>query len=91
MHSDRLGWVKGLEDKWNLTLFIENGRIWDRDEKRYMTGLREIAEMHEGEFRMTATQNYRPRRGRGSATAADATPWTKWTGGRRRRTVESSG
>ena len=57
MHSDRLGWVKGLKDKWNLTLFIENGRIWDRDDKRYMTGLREIAEVHEGEFRMTATQN----------------------------------
>ena len=57
MHSDRLGWVKGLKDKWNLTLFIENGRIWDRDDKRFMTGLREIAEIHEGEFRMTATQN----------------------------------
>ncbi len=27
--GDRIGWVKGIDDKWHLTLFIENGRILD--------------------------------------------------------------
>lgn len=57
MHSDRYGWVEGIEGNWNLTLFIEHGRIIDKGDKRLMTGLREIAAIHQGEFRMTATQN----------------------------------
>lgn len=27
--GDRIGWVKGIDDNWHLTLFIENGRILD--------------------------------------------------------------
>ena len=27
MHSDRFGWVENADGTWNLTLFIENGRI----------------------------------------------------------------
>lgn len=56
-NGDRYGWIKGTNDKWNLTLFIQNGRIKDTDEYPMMTGLREIAKIHKGDFRLTANQN----------------------------------
>ncbi|SQC15390.1 sulfite reductase hemoprotein beta-component [Klebsiella pneumoniae] len=54
---DRIGWVKGIDDKWHLTLFIENGRILDYPGRPLKTGLLEIAKVHQGEFRITANQN----------------------------------
>ena len=57
LQGDRLGWVKGVDNNWHLTLFIENGRIIDTDERKLKTGLREIAKVHKGDFRMTANQN----------------------------------
>ncbi|PYI51941.1 assimilatory sulfite reductase (NADPH) hemoprotein subunit [Paenibacillus flagellatus] len=57
-HSgDRYGWVKGSNGKWHFTLFIQNGRVKDEGEQRLMTGLREIANVHNGDFRLTANQN----------------------------------
>jgi sulfite reductase (NADPH) hemoprotein beta-component len=56
-NGDRYGWVKGTNNKWHLTLFIQNGRIADVDNCRLMTGLREIAKIHTGDFRLTANQN----------------------------------
>ncbi len=56
-HGDRYGWVKGSDGKWHFTLFIENGRIKDTDDYPLMTGLREIAKVHDGDFRLTANQN----------------------------------
>ncbi len=56
-NGDRYGWVKGTNGKWHLTLFIQNGRIQDEDNNRLMTGLREIAKVHTGDFRLTANQN----------------------------------
>ncbi len=57
-HSgDRYGWVEGTNDTWNHTLFIQNGRIHDTEEYPMMTGLREIAKVHDGDFRLTANQN----------------------------------
>ncbi|PWW12687.1 assimilatory sulfite reductase (NADPH) hemoprotein subunit [Mangrovibacter plantisponsor] len=55
--GDRIGWVKGIDDKWHLTLFIENGRILDYPGRPLKTGLREIARIHKGDFRLTANQN----------------------------------
>ncbi|QDF68043.1 assimilatory sulfite reductase (NADPH) hemoprotein subunit [Shewanella sp. SNU WT4] len=55
--GDRYGWVQGLDDKWHLTLFIEGGRIIDTPSARLMTGMRAIATIHQGDFRMTANQN----------------------------------
>ena len=56
--GDRIGWVKGEEGNWHLTLFIENGRITDQPGgKQLKTGLRKIAEIHQGDFRLTANQN----------------------------------
>ncbi|WP_310550493.1 assimilatory sulfite reductase (NADPH) hemoprotein subunit [Paenibacillus glufosinatiresistens] len=56
-NGDRYGWVKGSDGKWHYTLFIQNGRIQDEEGYPLMTGLREIAKIHTGDFRLTANQN----------------------------------
>ncbi|MDM5338215.1 assimilatory sulfite reductase (NADPH) hemoprotein subunit [Fictibacillus enclensis] len=56
-NGDRYGWVQGLQDQWHFTLFVEGGRITDFENYKLMTGLREIAKVHTGEFRLTANQN----------------------------------
>ena len=55
--GDRFGWVKGIDNQWHLTLFIENGRILDYPGRPLKTGLAEIAKIHQGDFRLTANQN----------------------------------
>lgn len=55
--GDRIGWVQGEEGKWHLTLFIENGRLLDYPGRPLKTGMREIAKVHQGDFRLTANQN----------------------------------
>lgn len=55
--GDRYGWVKGVDDNWHLTLFIEGGRIKDYPGKPLQTGMRELAKVHKGDFRMTSNQN----------------------------------
>ncbi len=56
-NGDRYGWVKGSNGKWLFTLFVQNGRIVDLDDYKLMTGLREIAKAHTGDFRLTPNQN----------------------------------
>ncbi|MGG3575187.1 assimilatory sulfite reductase (NADPH) hemoprotein subunit [Bacillus gobiensis] len=56
-NGDRYGWVKGVKGRWHFTLFVEGGRITDLDDYKLMTGLREIAKIHSGDFRLTANQN----------------------------------
>jgi sulfite reductase (NADPH) hemoprotein beta-component len=56
-NGDRYGWVKDNKGKWHFTLFIENGRIKDDGDYRLMTGLREIAKVHTGDFRLTPNQS----------------------------------
>ncbi|TCV99224.1 assimilatory sulfite reductase (NADPH) hemoprotein subunit [Biostraticola tofi] len=55
--GDRFGWVKGIDNKWHLTLFIENGRLLDYPDRSLKTGMAEIARIHKGDFRLTANQN----------------------------------
>ncbi len=55
--GDRFGWVEGIDGKHHLTLFIENGRLLDYPGKPLKTGMREIAKVHKGDFRLTANQN----------------------------------
>jgi sulfite reductase (NADPH) hemoprotein beta-component len=56
-NGDRYGWVEGHEGRWHLTLHIESGRLADVGERRWLTGLRELAQVHAGDFRMTCNQN----------------------------------
>lgn len=55
--GDRFGWVEGIDGKYHLTVFIENGRILDYPGKTLKTGCAEIARIHQGDFRLTANQN----------------------------------
>ncbi len=55
--GDRYGWVKDHAGKWHYTLFVQNGRVADLDDVKLLTGLREIAKVHKGDFRLTANQN----------------------------------
>ena len=56
-NSDRFGWIEGEDGRWHLTLRLLSGRIWDRDGLHHLSGLREIAKIHTGEFRLTPNQN----------------------------------
>jgi sulfite reductase (NADPH) hemoprotein beta-component len=62
--GDRYGWTESDTSKEadngcaHLTLFIENGRVKDvPGGAQWLTGLRRIAEVHDGDFRLTANQN----------------------------------
>lgn len=54
---DTFGWVRDELGMNHFTFFIENGRIEDTPEFRMKTGLREIAKVHKGEFRLTGNQH----------------------------------
>lgn len=56
-NGDRYGWTEGVDGKWHYTLFIQNGRVRDNGSVKARTALREIAQIHEGDFRLTANQN----------------------------------
>lgn len=57
-NGDRFGWEQGEDGLWRLTLSLPSGRIADFEDGRpLLTGLREIARIHTGEFRLTCNQN----------------------------------
>ena len=56
-NGDRFGWQQGFDGRWHLTLRIPAGRIADRAGAPWLTGLLRIAEVHGGDFRLTANQN----------------------------------
>ncbi len=56
-NGDRYGWSKGEDGQWHLGLYIDSGRLWDHDGGLLQTGVREIAKVHKGEFRLTCNQN----------------------------------
>lgn len=56
-NGDAYGWTQGVNGKWSCSLFIEGGRVHDTETCQLKTGLREIAAMHKGDFRLTGNQN----------------------------------
>ncbi|KAG9228728.1 hypothetical protein BJ875DRAFT_476783 [Amylocarpus encephaloides] len=54
---DTFGWQKDENGLNHFTFFIENGRIEDTADFPMKTGLREIAKVHRGEFRLTGNQH----------------------------------
>ncbi|ACK51355.1 sulfite reductase (NADPH) hemoprotein, beta-component [Methylocella silvestris BL2] len=56
-NGDAYGWAKGENGRYHYTLFIENGRIVNREDVALLDGLRAIAAVHQGSFRMTPNQN----------------------------------
>lgn len=55
--GDLYGWHKGVDGKWFFGLFIASGRIKDADGTNLKTALRQIADKHAIEFRLSANQN----------------------------------
>ncbi|NTX12933.1 assimilatory sulfite reductase (NADPH) hemoprotein subunit [Myxococcus sp. CA056] len=56
-NGDRFGWREGHDGRWHLTLHLDSGRVADRPGALHLTGLREIAQVHAGDFRLTPNQN----------------------------------
>lgn len=56
-NGDHYGWMQGEDGKWHLGLYIEAGRLWDENGLQLLTGMREIARVHTGEFHLTCNQN----------------------------------
>ena len=56
-NGDRFGWRKTDRGLFNYGLFIQNGRISDLPSSAIMSGLRAIAQVHKGHFRLTPNQN----------------------------------
>jgi sulfite reductase (NADPH) hemoprotein beta-component len=54
---DDFGWHTGQDGKHHFLMFIENGRVQDEPGKDFKTGLREIAKVHKGTFRLTCNQH----------------------------------
>jgi sulfite reductase (NADPH) hemoprotein beta-component len=55
--QDQHGWHKNADGSWFYGLHILSGRIVDRAGWAMKTALREIAQMHRGDFRLTPSQN----------------------------------
>ena len=55
--GDRYGWVEGENGTAHYTLYIMSGRVKDTPDYKLKTALREIAQTHKGDFRLTANQN----------------------------------
>jgi sulfite reductase (NADPH) hemoprotein, beta-component len=56
-NGDRLGWKKGADSKWSLSLFVEGGRVADRNGFNLKTALRAVAQKISGRFILTGNQN----------------------------------
>jgi sulfite reductase (NADPH) hemoprotein beta-component len=56
-NGDRLGWKKGKDSKWSLTLFVEGGRVADKNGFNMKSALREVAQVISGQFILTGNQN----------------------------------
>lgn len=54
---DDYGWAVGEDGRHHFMLFIENGRVQDEPGRDFKTGLREIAKVHKGAFRLTTNQH----------------------------------
>lgn len=55
--GDRFGWAEGIDGRWHLTLRLPAGRIADGVHGAHLSGLRAIAAIHRGDFRITPNQN----------------------------------
>jgi sulfite reductase (NADPH) hemoprotein beta-component len=56
-NGDRFGWRETDRGFFNYGLHIQNGRVSDLPGQSIMSGLRAIAKVHKGHFRLTPNQN----------------------------------
>jgi sulfite reductase (NADPH) hemoprotein beta-component len=55
--TDDYGWQQGEDGRWYCMLFVLSGRIRDVGDRRLLSALREIAKIHQGDFRVSPSQN----------------------------------
>jgi sulfite reductase (NADPH) hemoprotein beta-component len=56
-NGDQFGWSENADGTCNFTMYIQGGRVRDHEGLQLRTGLREIAKVLEGDFRLTPNQN----------------------------------
>jgi len=56
-NGDQFGWHENDNGRFNYTLFVQSGRVANFPGKTIMDGLRAIAQVHKGVFRLTPNQN----------------------------------
>ncbi|WFD23154.1 assimilatory sulfite reductase (NADPH) [Malassezia equina] len=56
-NTDEYGWKQDYRGRWHCTLWLENGRVIDEPGRPFRTGLRELARIHRGVFRLTPNQH----------------------------------
>jgi sulfite reductase (NADPH) hemoprotein beta-component len=55
--GDQFGWSENFDGSWNLSLFIQNGRVIDTQTLQLRSAIKKVAELNVGDFRITANQN----------------------------------
>lgn len=56
-NGDRFGWRQTEAGPFNCTLYVESGRLSNRPGRAWLDGLRAVARIHRGTFRVTPNQN----------------------------------
>ncbi|HEX4762605.1 MAG TPA: assimilatory sulfite reductase (NADPH) hemoprotein subunit [Sphingomicrobium sp.] len=56
-NGDRFGWRETYRGLFSYGLFIQSGRVSDLEGRSIISGLRAIARVHQGHFRLTPNQN----------------------------------
>ncbi|KQZ79068.1 sulfite reductase [Mesorhizobium sp. Root157] len=56
-NGDPIGWTTGEDGREHCTLFIQNGRVSNFPDRPLLDGLRAVARIHNGMFRVTPNQN----------------------------------
>ena len=54
---DKYGWTKSEDGLWHYGVFVEGGKLVDKNGYHPKTAIREIAKIHEGTFILTGNQN----------------------------------
>jgi sulfite reductase (NADPH) hemoprotein beta-component len=56
-NGDSFGWRETGSGRSNCTLYVESGRLANRPGRAWLDGLRAVAQVHRGTFRVTPNQN----------------------------------
>ena len=56
-NGDRFGWTETHDGLWHLCLYLQAGRVANTDKMALLDGMRAIAEVHDGQLRLTSNQN----------------------------------
>jgi sulfite reductase (NADPH) hemoprotein beta-component len=55
--GDKYGWSKSEDGLWHYGVFVEGGKLVDKNGYNHKTAIREIAKIHTGTFILTGNQN----------------------------------